>query len=123
VDYFRFAKDRGPSDFPVIKIHMASLKVGDDEMLTKVRITQKNIDEGIIEFCHDCPLALALRRVTGEKHCAVHPEMYFIAEFDAPLPPEAIEFVRAFDAGEPVKPITLELDLFGLEKKSGADGN
>lgn len=66
-----------------------------------IEVTKDDIDRGLPNDACLCPLALALKRTTGntwqvgysEAVCAIQPSV----KFD--LPPEAIEFVDRFDNG------------------------
>ena len=70
-----------------------------------VEVLERDIIEGKRSDCWACPIALALRRAVGDQ---VH--VYFSTISDGggvwrrQLPREAVEFQRAFDAGEWVAP-------------------
>ena len=86
----------------------------------KVRVTQDHIDRGVRHRGQACPLALALRRHHGgdwqvgattassERHERCEGATRQILE-SWRLSRAAAEFVRQFDAGEPVVPAEVEL--------------
>jgi hypothetical protein len=74
-----------------------------------VEVTQDDIDNGVAGSHTKCPIALALRRLTGfggatvgYTSCGPYHERYY-------LPAYARKFIGAFDSDKPVKPFTLEL--------------
>lgn len=77
-----------------------------------VKVTQKHIDEGKIDFLQ-CPLALAIQDA-GFKSAAVRFtvwEKVYGATRTLPLTRGAIRFRQRFDDGKPVKPATFRLAL------------
>ena len=83
----------------------------------KIEITQNDIDTGNPRQSLMCPISIATKRargiltdrvIVGTRHIAVFhnhrsKEIYS-------LPPEAQAFIRAFDEGETVEPITFEVE-------------
>lgn len=89
----------------------------------KIRVTQKNIDEGNPGMKCSCPIALALSRVISERF-EVHADLiqfgrihYGIRlndpslDFEIDLPEVVQDFIDAFDRKEKVKPFTFELPI------------
>lgn len=79
----------------------------------KVEVTQRHIDNGNRCDCWDCPIAKALSE-TLSGHVAVGSRdvnLPGISGSDVPLPPEAIAFIKAYDAGQQVQPFSFELPL------------
>lgn len=77
-----------------------------------VVVTQEHIDKG--KRCDGvrCPIALALDPIDGisvdtEEIC-LHGMGY--SGTDPKLPAEAVEFISAFDEGEPVQPFEFDID-------------
>ena len=82
----------------------------------KIKVTQKDIEEGYRGSCHDCPVALAFKRevktafeiglsVGAER--ILHREVH---EWDTyTLPKRAQTFIKRFDNGKPVEPFTFEI--------------
>ena len=79
----------------------------------QVKVTQKHIDDGIAESDTHCPIALAVGELLGisQDHIEVDSDQITIDDISGyDLPDLAREFVRAFDAGDPVEPIEFETD-------------
>ena len=72
-----------------------------------VNVTQEDIDEGQERECESCPIALAVRRLLNcgvtvhEAICLFGAKHGVCALADEPF-----AFVKAFDAGLPVKPFS-----------------
>lgn len=89
--------------------------------VVKVRVTQECIDAGVQSSDSECALALAISEQfesacvsVGPRRAWMRTEMRteavsVINYIDYKLPRRTQQFVRDFDAGEPVKPTTLEL--------------
>jgi len=80
----------------------------------KIKITQDDIDKGNRHSSISCPLARAINRIRGQGRFLVSVtsnDWRWKDDWHSywPLPEAAIEFIRAFDAGELVKPMELEL--------------
>ena len=73
-------------------------------------MTQADIDAGEPRICIKCPIALAMRRA-GARSAWVGADVAVtdFAPLSVPLPEEAVEFIRRYDAGEPVQPFSFEL--------------
>lgn len=78
-----------------------------------VDVTSADIHNGKRGEACNCPVALAIKRLAPSKtvnvgilHAFFDPELNEGKE----LPTEAKEFIKAFDAGEPVSPFTFFLD-------------
>lgn len=89
-----------------------------------IEITQENILNGVREDACRCPIALAFRRVftldADEIEVDEGEVIFFVIEpghslysCNRPikLPSEAQNFVREFDAGHVVKPISFEFNI------------
>jgi len=79
----------------------------------KVRITQDDIDNGEQKDVNECPIALALKR-RNYKNVQVANTVLLIENNEeemtgCSLPENAIEFIKLFDKGKPVKPLTIEI--------------
>lgn len=96
-----------------------------------VEVTAEDIAKGRPNRCGECPVALALRRATGQKlyvndqgewhddeNGGEYSENFVVStsldtrEHGAPsLPEDAQAFVRRIDAGLPVEPFTFTVEL------------
>lgn len=90
-----------------------------------INVTQEDIDNGTREQCAICPVARALDKAFGltipltniaDRICFM-PDSYHIDLFDKqrylvgiPTPFEAKVFIKAFDAKQPVKPFSFQID-------------
>ncbi len=78
----------------------------------KIDLTQDEIDRGNPRSYTTCPVALAMRRClklgTPGILVGIRPGIIGLADGGYEMPKEVADFVRAFDAGKPVKPITFE---------------
>lgn len=76
----------------------------------KVRVTQKNIDEGCMENFHFCPIARAVRAAGFERitvdGCELSIGQYGHGQKVYRLSKKARNFVNNFDQGVPVRPFT-----------------
>lgn len=95
--------------------------------MTRVEVTQDDIDGGFQKNAGQCPVACALRRAVGSQVRAVSVAPYYALfimddvlgdwrEGDSSsvqrlLPAEARDFVRDFDADRPVEPFAFDLDV------------
>lgn len=77
-----------------------------------IEVTADDIDHGIVQDCAKCPIALAARRLYPMARIYVFGEItreisaYWPEAAYYEMPDEAVEFVIAFDEGEPVAPFT-----------------
>lgn len=74
-----------------------------------IEVTQEHIDKGNALHAHSCPISLALT-AAGVAHLAVGPTTIVCPEYNIDLPEPLARFIRAFDRGEKVWPITFELE-------------
>ena len=83
----------------------------------KIKVTQKDIEEGFRGSCYDCPIARAFKReVKPTSHIQLnvgaerilHREVYSWDSYT--LPEKAQTFIKRFDDGKPVKPFTFEIE-------------
>jgi len=72
----------------------------------RIRVTQKNIDNGEVANCRSCPIALAIGReaLVENERVRIYRKWY-------QLPKVTIEFIKAFDEGhEVMKPFEFKID-------------
>ncbi|KKN32460.1 hypothetical protein LCGC14_0813770 [marine sediment metagenome] len=74
-----------------------------------LEVTQEDIDNGIPR-CNDCPIGLALKRTLGGDCITVDDTSVSVGERRILLPSIARLFIKRFDAGLSVKPITFPLE-------------
>ena len=84
-------------------------------MKIKVQVTHEDINLGEPLCSWNCPIARAIKRA-GCKEVQVSDRIRFrlkgeYVQVDLKLNEEAMEFVKAFDAGKPVKPFEFEFEL------------
>lgn len=91
-------------------------------MRVEIEVTAVDIAEGRRGSWLDCPLSLAAARslpglqvrvLTKDLHIfrpAETPTCWALLAI-APLPPEAVEWVRTFDSGGEVRPISFAIDV------------
>ena len=76
----------------------------------RIRVTQKDIDEGADCSPDFCPIALSLKR-RGFGRVQVGTTGWFpTARVEYPLPSDAAYFITAFDEGHPVEPCWFTLE-------------
>ena len=84
-------------------------------MRFKIEVTQRDIKNGIVAKCDQCPIARAVNRATKTRKttvgkCTVTVRLngrYYCMR----LPDRAQDFIRDFDAHLQVKPFTFSLNL------------
>lgn len=74
----------------------------------KIEVTQTMIDEGEACSCFRCPVAIAIKRASAD--LTVGFASAWIDQKQVHLPDDAMDFVNAFDGGNPVRPFSFELD-------------
>lgn len=79
--------------------------------MIKICVTDKDIASGERQNSSCCPVALAVRRVTGDICSVLYRSVFCYGRGCAELPPEAQEFIVNFDRYKPVKPFEFEVDL------------
>lgn len=81
-------------------------------MKITVKVTQEGIDAGEKRSCSFCPINRAIERVTGISAATIGPQVYLVG-YNNPiiLPQIAVDFIDAFAAGQPVQPISFELEV------------
>lgn len=80
--------------------------------MVAVEVTQEVIGRSVSRSPLECPVAIALSRATGKVWCVQHRDtatLLFGGRF-VRLPPQAQEFIGAFDHELPVQPISFEVD-------------
>jgi hypothetical protein len=85
------------------------------QMVT-VDVTQEDIDNGAWRDRHSCPIACALRRVTGEhwRVSKIDGAVCVDRQFQTPLPETALQFITVYDewgTKDQAKPFSFELDF------------
>lgn len=76
----------------------------------KIEVTQEDIQKGECDSGFYCPIALAMNRVLGDSNSHVGKWVVTRGITSMLLPSEAITFIQAFDAKQPVEPFTFEMD-------------
>lgn len=78
-----------------------------------IDVTQKDIDGGTRVSAGDCAIALAAKRIMNAVRLSVAGTV--LSDHDHAgywrLAPEAVEFQKNFDRGQPVKPFTVYASL------------
>lgn len=69
-----------------------------------VRVTQGDIDKGAAGSHCNCPIALAVKRLTGANDVSVNCDDIYFGYKIFPLPPKVSKFILSFDFHQPVKP-------------------
>lgn len=85
----------------------------------RIEVTQEDIDTGVARDCRACPVALAVRRATGQSaRVVVNADEIILRDSTTGLllgwikmPPDVAKFVADFDRGRPVSPISSELNF------------
>lgn len=78
--------------------------------MRNIQVTQEHIDEGIQASCYACPLALAISEEC-QTYANVGASTVAINGHLIDLPPEAVSFIRSFDADGEVEPFGFALDI------------
>lgn len=81
-----------------------------------VTVTAEDIASGEREKCERCPIALALRRATGEPKAYADAVMLAAISadenwFKGATPDKAFRFMCEFDGKKPVEPFTFTVEL------------
>lgn len=77
--------------------------------MIEAEITQRDINLGAQGDCHDCPTALALRRVAPESFIHVGRFYIEVCGIEYATPPEILAFISRFDAGRECQPMRFKL--------------
>jgi hypothetical protein len=84
-----------------------------------VNVTQEDIDAGVAKDCRRCPVAKALARALNSVVAHASDNILasltliggrFYCDQIVPAPPVVADFVRRFDAGQPISPFTFPID-------------
>jgi hypothetical protein len=78
----------------------------------RIEVTQPDIAHGVRDICDRCPVALALSRVIPGRGPATVDTDSFYFDWGSEvymLPREAQEFIKKFDGGDPVEPISFDV--------------
>ena len=79
-----------------------------------IHVTQEDIDHGRRRSCTNCPVALALERITGEMWEVGLLSAWKLLEKSYPsktLPKKAHKFILAFDEGRKTKPFSFDMPI------------
>lgn len=80
--------------------------------MTKIEVTQDDIDCGKRLTCDKCPVALAIRRVSRFRwNIYSRRAIQRNGPRSVDLPPEVSSFIRDFDNRTPVQPFSFEINL------------
>lgn len=82
-----------------------------------IQVTAQDIRHGIKRNDKECPIALAIARITGHQHIFVKPRCIIVGAKIFAMPKEGILFVRSFDNNDTVAPVTLHIP--GLHERIG----
>ena len=89
----------------------------------RITVTQADIDAGVREDCHNCPIARAVKRAfPGASNVTVEGMICFDhgqQTFDCVLPPVADDFIDRFDNGLQVAPFGFDAE-FNIETIDGS---
>jgi hypothetical protein len=77
----------------------------------RVQETQDHIDRGRPGKMCDCPIALAVKELTGSESVIVTWCGITTADQNCDIPIAAKNFIKLFDLGEKVQPFDFEIDL------------
>lgn len=82
-------------------------------MAKSVTIEVKNVDifNGTPDAAFTCPVAIAATRALGKEVGLAASTMLVGGRHYITVPPEVTDWIRAFDVGRPVKPITFTVDV------------
>lgn len=80
-------------------------------MVRTIDVTEDDIRRGFRMDCHECPIALAISRATGQ---VVHVEQNGVvtllgSDECVDLPGDVIDRILEYDDGEPMEPFSFEL--------------
>lgn len=78
-----------------------------------IQVTKEDIENGVQRNCEKCPLARAISRAFGKPiRVGAYLAQFFGAGLgeSTDLPPNALAFRKAFDAGKPVQPFEFEIE-------------
>jgi hypothetical protein len=81
--------------------------MGKGKAMTKITVRRKHIRAGLVKSGTRCPIALACKEHSENVHVGV--DCTLIDSYFNRLPRSAQRFIKAFDAGRPVKPFTFIL--------------
>jgi hypothetical protein len=84
-------------------------------MITEIKVTQEDIDKGVIKACEACPISLALHRAFPKSAfvSVLEDHVYFIVDgrdIGLTLPSLVTEFIKAFDKSEKVEPFSFTIN-------------
>ena len=91
------------------------LKAGDT---VTIEVTQPDIDSGVCDHAGKCAIANAACRQFSFPNAYVNGEGIDLQSADCKtihelsIPPEAVDFMDQFDAGQPVKPFSFQSTVF-----------
>lgn len=76
-----------------------------------IKVTAKDIKEGVAGNCSLCPVALALKRASGQDLVKAGSMYIEVGNNSFQTPPEASRFMFRFDTRLSPLPFTFELDI------------
>lgn len=78
-----------------------------------IKVTQTDIDVGEPGEGEYCPIALAVKRISGVQFCLVGPENLYINDDrqEVKLPKKAVEFISGFDKNRSGIPFNFTLKI------------
>lgn len=80
--------------------------------MTTIHVTQEDIENGERNRASRCPVAIAIKRATGNASVYVGTLDMSIGEFlDMSLPRKLVKFIGRFDSGKAVHPFTFTIDI------------
>lgn len=83
-----------------------------EALIVIIEVTQEDIDNGFVDHCQLCPIALALARAGFPKPAVLGPFFNFGDDRQKVELPECCgEFIDQFDDEEPVQPFSFEIHI------------
>jgi hypothetical protein len=82
-----------------------------------INVSPEDIEEGFVGDCWGCPISLATNRELPQFKAAVFDDALLLIPLDGGmnltlnLPPEAEDFIMAFDDGDEPGPFSFELEF------------
>ena len=76
-----------------------------------ITLSKKDINEGIVAHCHQCPVALAIHNTLKVElnDIVVTPVQISVLDMKYRVPTRVARFIRAFDGGSDVRPFAFRL--------------
>lgn len=80
-------------------------------MLTRIEVTQADIDKGVAMDCDRCPIWLAVHRVVQKCISVTGGHVWYADNRKSVLPDSAQNFIRSYDGGRKCRPFAFDLDI------------